>query len=115
MQKQIEEITYQPRRQYYIPVNPATVMIGPPSHEAAVHIRLHGKTVRLYIPTWAYNAENHTIPTQAVGEENGSVIFYFPATQLGTRRCLIPKDEVDDWLKQEDRFVEPDHTVLNHW
>lgn len=115
MQKQIERVIYDPRRQYYIPVNPDTVRIGPPSHEAAVHIRLNGKTVRLYIPTWAYNAENHTIPTQAVGEENGSVIFYFPATQLGTRRCLIPKDEVDAWLKQEDRFVEPDHTVLNHW
>lgn len=115
MQKQIERVIYDPRRQYYIPVNPDTVRIGPPSHEMAVHIRLNGKTVRLYIPTWAYDAENHTIPTQAVGEENGSVIFYFPATQLGTRRCLIPKDEVDAWLKQEDRFVEPDHTVLNHW
>lgn len=115
MQKQVERVIYEPRRQYYIPVNPETVQVGPPSSETSVNIRLNGKTVRLYIPTWAYDAEQATIPTQAVGEEDGGVVFYFPATLLGTRRCLIPKEEVDDWLKQEDRFVEPEGPVLNHW
>ncbi len=115
MQEKIDRLVYQPRQQYYLPVNPDTVQIGPPPHETSVNIRLNGRSVRLYIPTWAYNPEKETIPAQAVGEENGKVIFYFPATQLGTRRCIIPKDEVDVWLKQEDRYAAPEDPVLNHW
>lgn len=115
MQKQVERVIYEPRRQYYIPVNPETVQVGPPSSETSVNIRLNGKTVRLYIPTWAYDAEQATIPTQAVGEEDGKVIFCFPATLLGTRPCRIPKDEVDAWLKQEDRYAEFKGTILNWW
>ena len=115
MNLKIRRMMYEPRQQYYLPVNPDTVFIGPPSNETSVNIRLNGKTVRLYIPTWAYDKEKETIPAQAVGEENGNVVFYFPATQLGTRPCFIPKSEVDSWLKQEDRYVEVEGPILNHW
>ena len=101
-------------RQVIIPVHSQGAGPGPLSDETEVILRYNGETVRIVIPTWAYDEETSTAPVLPVWEMDGTVLFRFPPTCLGSAQFTVPKDEVESWLKQEDMDVENPGRIRNY-